>query len=181
MIPWLACTIYNYTNVFFVFFCDTSKASENPTFILNKVLFCQVVVLLCYGADFSSGILLGTRLLRYSRKRDCKATNSSVTQLQLKVQFLCNLSVKWNQTREIAPPQTKAGARQNIAMLFILLIYIARIPCDMSKCALQLSNRKHWKHLMYMVYMEEDGTEHRGDSPILFEKSVSCLKSLLLG
>ena len=38
-IPWLARTIYNYANVFFVFvfFCDTSKASENMTFSLNKV------------------------------------------------------------------------------------------------------------------------------------------------
>ena len=45
-IPWLARTIYNYANVFFVFvfFCDTSKASENLTFILNKVSFCRVVV-----------------------------------------------------------------------------------------------------------------------------------------
>ena len=45
-IPWLACTIYSYANVLytfvFVFFCDTSKASENLTFILNKVLFCRV-------------------------------------------------------------------------------------------------------------------------------------------
>ena len=47
-IPRLARTIYNYPNVLFVFvfFCDTSKASENLNFILNKVLFCRVFVLL---------------------------------------------------------------------------------------------------------------------------------------
>ena len=47
-IPWLARTIYKYANVLFVFvfFCDTSKASENLTFILNKVLFCWVLMLL---------------------------------------------------------------------------------------------------------------------------------------
>ena len=28
---------------------------------------------------------------------------------------------------------------------------------------------------MYMVYMEEDGSQHRGDSPTLFEKLVSSL------
>ena len=38
----------NYANVLFVFvfFCDTSKALENLTFIPNKVLFCRVFVLL---------------------------------------------------------------------------------------------------------------------------------------
>ena len=38
-IRWLARAIYNYANVFLVFlyFCDTSKASENMTFILDKV------------------------------------------------------------------------------------------------------------------------------------------------
>ena len=35
--------------------------------------------------------------------------------------------------------------------------------------------------LVYMVYMEEDGSQHRGDSPTLFEKCVSSLKSLVLG
>ena len=30
----------------FVVFCDTSEASENLTFILNKVLFCRAFVLL---------------------------------------------------------------------------------------------------------------------------------------
>ena len=47
-ISWLARTIYNNANVLFVFaiFCDISKASENLTFILNKVLFCPVFVLL---------------------------------------------------------------------------------------------------------------------------------------
>ena len=35
--------------------------------------------------------------------------------------------------------------------------------------------------LVYMVYTEEDGSQHRGDSPTLFEKRVSSLKSLVLG
>ena len=49
---WAACglarIIFNYANVLFVFvfFCDTSKALENLTFILNKVLFCRMFVLL---------------------------------------------------------------------------------------------------------------------------------------
>ena len=52
-ISWLACTIYNYVNVLFVFvfFCDTSKASENLTFIRNKVLFRRVFVLLLERGD----------------------------------------------------------------------------------------------------------------------------------
>ena len=37
------------------------------------------------------------------------------------------------------------------------------------------------KSLVYMVYTEEDGSQHRGDSPTLFEKRVSSLKSLILG
>ena len=45
-IPSLGRTNYNYANVFFGFgfFCDISKASENLTFSLSKVSFCQVVV-----------------------------------------------------------------------------------------------------------------------------------------
>ena len=48
MIPWLARTIYKYINAFFVFvyFCDTSKASENLIFSLNKVSLCWLFVLL---------------------------------------------------------------------------------------------------------------------------------------
>ena len=30
--------------------------------------------------------------------------------------------------------------------------------------------------LVYMVYMEEDGSQHRGDSPTLFEKRASPRK-----
>ena len=47
-IPWLARTIYKYANAFFVFvyFCDTSKASENLTFSLNKVSLYRLFVLL---------------------------------------------------------------------------------------------------------------------------------------
>ena len=37
----------------FAFFCDTSKASENLTIILNKVLFCRVFVLLLQLSDRS--------------------------------------------------------------------------------------------------------------------------------
>ena len=34
---------------------------------------------------------------------------------------------------------------------------------------------------VYGIYTEEDGSQHRGDSPTLFEKRVSSLKSLVLG
>ena len=45
-IPWLACTIHNYANMLFVFvfFCDTSKASENLTFILILLSVCVIIV-----------------------------------------------------------------------------------------------------------------------------------------
>ena len=43
---WPAHTIYNYANVLFVFvfFCDTSKASENLTFILILSSVCVIIV-----------------------------------------------------------------------------------------------------------------------------------------